>query len=102
VTVLTLGTSAVLGRFEGDRIAVDAALAFAVGVGLKALIAGSIAFAIAPFLGRGAAAGIAAAVMLAGYLRNSYRTVVNAFDLPASLAWFAPPRHPGADHSGLR
>lgn len=87
--VLTWVTGALFGRFEGDAVALDAAFAFAVGVGLKALVAGSVAFAIAPFLGRGPAAGIAGAVMLAAYLLNSYRTVVSAFDGPASLAWFA-------------
>jgi ABC-2 type transport system permease protein len=89
LAVLAWATGAIFGRFEGDPIALDAAFAFAAGVGLKALVAGSIAFAIAPFLGRGAAAGIAGAVMLAAYLLNSYRTVVPAFDGPANLAWFA-------------
>jgi ABC-2 type transport system permease protein len=89
LSVLTWATGVIFGRFEGDPVPLDAAFGFAAGVGLKALIAGSIAFAIAPFLGRGAAAGIAGAVMLAAYLLNSYRTVVTTFDGPASLAWFA-------------
>ncbi len=89
VGVLTWLTGANFAKFEGDSIAVDAAFAFAVGVALKALIAGSIAFAIAPILGRGAAAGIAGAVMLAAYLLNSYRGVAPAFDGPANLAWFS-------------
>ena len=89
VGVLTWMTGAAFAKFEGDSVTVDAAGAFAVGIGLKALIAGSIAFAIAPVLGRGAAAGIAGCVMLAGYLLSSYRVVVSAFDGPANLAWFA-------------
>ena len=89
VGVLTWMTGAGFARFEGDSVAIDATFAFVVGIGLKALIAGSIAFAIAPVLGRGAAAGIAGGVMLAGYLLNSYRVVVPAFDGPANLAWFA-------------
>ena len=89
VGLLTWVTGAGFARFEGDDIAVDATFAFVVGIGLRGLIAGSIAFAIAPVLGRGAAAGIAGGVMLAGYLLNSYRVVVPAFDAPASLTWFA-------------
>lgn len=89
LSVLTWATGVVFGRFEGDPVAPDAAFAFAAALGLKALIAGSVAFAIAPFLGRGAAAGIAGAVTLAAYLLDSYRTIVTVFDGPASLAWFA-------------
>ncbi len=65
-----------------------AAISFAIGLGIRALIAGSIAFALAPFLGRGAAAGIAGALMLGGYVVNSYRTVVPAFDALAGGTWF--------------
>ncbi len=89
VGVLLWVAGAQLGRFEGDSIAIGAAAAFVVAVGLKALVAGSVAFAIAPVLGRGAAAGFAGAAMLASYLLNSYRTVVPAFDVPANLGWFA-------------
>jgi ABC-2 type transport system permease protein len=52
-------------------------------------MAGSIAFALAPYFGRGAAAGIAGAVMLGGYVINSYRTVVPAFDTLSGGTWFA-------------
>lgn len=87
--VLTWLTGVLFATFETDAIAPAAAFAFVAGVGLKALIAGSVAFALAPVLGRGAAAGLAGAVMLAGYLLNSYRAVVTVFDGPANLAWFA-------------
>ncbi|MHB8958097.1 MAG: hypothetical protein ACYDAN_00525 [Candidatus Limnocylindrales bacterium] len=89
LALLTWLTGLALGRFDSDSIAPGAAVAFAVGIGLKALIAGSVAFALAPILGRGAAAGLAGGLMLAAYLLNSYRTVVPAFDTPANLAWFA-------------
>jgi ABC-2 type transport system permease protein len=75
--------------FPGDSVSPAAAASFAVGIGIRALVAGSIAFAVAPFLGRGAAAGIAGAVMLAGYVINSYRTVVPAFDTLSGGTWFA-------------
>jgi len=73
----------------GDSISPSAAISFAVGLGIRALIAGSIAFALAPLLGRGAAAGIAGALMLGGYVIDSYRTVVPAFDTLANATWFS-------------
>ena len=45
-------------------------LGFALWVGLVALAAGSVAFALAPFLGRGASAAIAGAVLLGRLLRQ--------------------------------
>jgi ABC-2 type transport system permease protein len=44
---------------------------------------------LASFVGRGAAAGLAGGLMLAGYVLNSYRALVPAFDVPAILTWFA-------------
>ncbi len=88
IGALAWATGAFFGKFPEDSIAPDAALGFALGLGLKALIAGSIAFAIAPILGR-AAAGLAGALMVAGYLLNSYRTAVPAFEGPSNLLWFA-------------
>jgi ABC-2 type transport system permease protein len=82
-------TGAAFAKMPGDPIAPDAAIAFAVGLGLKALIAGSIAFALAPLLGRGAAAGIAGALMLASYVIQSYRAVVPAFDSAAGASWLS-------------
>jgi ABC-2 type transport system permease protein len=73
----------------GDTISASAATSFAIGLGVRALMAGSIAFAIAPLLGRGAAAGIAGALMLGGYVVYSYRAVVPAFDAIAGATWFS-------------
>lgn len=89
IGVLAWATGAFFGKLDGDSIAPDAAFGFAVGLGLKALVAGSVAFAIAPILGRGAAAGLAGALMVAGYVLNSYRTAVPAFEGPSNLVWFA-------------
>ncbi len=89
VAIAAWATGVAFAKMPGDPIAPDAAIAFAVGLGLKALIAGSIAFALAPLVGRGAAAGIAGALMLAGYVIYSYRTVVPAFDSAARATWFS-------------
>jgi ABC-2 type transport system permease protein len=76
-------------KMPGDEIPPEAAIGFAVGLGAKALVAGSVAFALASLVGRGAAAGLAGALMLGGYVLNSYRALVPAFDAPANLTWFA-------------
>ncbi len=82
-------TAAVFGTQPGDSVTPLAAIGFALWVGLIGLAAGSVAFALAPFLGRGGAAGIALFIFYAGYLFNGYSTVVPAFAGPANLSWFA-------------
>src|SRR5512140_120951 len=89
VAIVTWATGVGAASMPGDAIAPVAAISFAVGLGIGALIAGSIAFALAPFVGRGAAAGIAGAVMLGGYVVDSYRTVVPAFATLAGATWFS-------------
>ncbi len=89
LALIIWATGAAFAKLEGDAIAPGAALAFAVGTGLKALIAGSMAFALAPLFGRGTAAGLAGALMLGGYVVNSYRAFVPAFDSAAGLTWFS-------------
>ncbi|MGH2513891.1 MAG: hypothetical protein ACRDGQ_14570 [Candidatus Limnocylindrales bacterium] len=79
---------AAFGDLPGDAIPPLDAIGFALLVGLIGLASGSVAFAIAPFLGRAAAAGIAGAVLFAGYLLSGYESVVPAFALPAHLSWF--------------
>jgi ABC-2 type transport system permease protein len=78
-----------LGRFEGDAVDPVAAAAFGAGVFVRSLVAGAVAFAIAPLLGRGPAAGIAGAVMLGSHVVHSYRTVVPAFEVADRATWFA-------------
>lgn len=89
VGVVSWATGALVGRLPGDAIDPGAAAAFAVGIAVRALVAGSVAFALAPLLGRGTAAGIAGALMLGGYVIHSYRTVVPAFDSIAGATWFS-------------
>ncbi len=89
VAILAWATGVVGSTLPGDAISPLAAISFAIGLGIRALVAGSIAFALAPFFGRGAAAGIAGALMLGGYVIQSYRTVVPAFDALANATWFS-------------
>ena len=89
VAFITWATAAAFAKLPGDEIPAGAAIGFALGLGLKGLIAGSVAFALAPVLGRGAAAGLAGAIMVAGYVLNSYRAFVPAFDVAAGATWFS-------------
>ena len=79
---------AAFGTLPGDAIAPDRAIGFALWVGMVGIASGSVAFALAPLVGRASAAGIAGAVMLGGYFINGYRATVPAFAHVADLTWF--------------
>jgi ABC-2 type transport system permease protein len=72
----------------GDEISLVSAAGYAVWLGLLALVAGSLAFALGPFVGRGAAAGIAGAVAFAGFILNGYQVPVPALAPFANLTWW--------------
>lgn len=83
--------SVLAGRFgtlPGDAISLADGAGFALWAGLLALASGSIAFALAPVIGRAGAAGIAGAVLMGGDLVNGYRAAVPAFAGPANVTWF--------------
>jgi ABC-2 type transport system permease protein len=83
------GASLVYGDAAlGDTIPPLNAIGFSLWVGLTALAAGGLAFALAPILGRGGSAGIAGAVMVVGYVVNGYAASVPGFSLLADLSWF--------------
>jgi len=75
-------------KLPGDAISVSAAAGYAIWLGLLALIAGSIAFALAGFVGRGSAVGIAGTVMFAGFILNGYQAAIPALAPLANLTWF--------------
>lgn len=85
---LTAIAGSAFAALEGDEIPAGATFAFAGWLGLMALAAGSIAFALAPFVGRGAAAGIAGAIMFGGFLLNGYQTAIPELAPFANLTWF--------------
>jgi ABC-2 type transport system permease protein len=79
---------AVNGRLPGDEISVTAAFAYALQLALMGLAAGSLAFALSQFLGRGAGIAISGALMFAGFLLNGYQGAVPALAPLANLTWF--------------
>ena len=72
----------------GDEISVLQAFAYSVWMGLIALVGGALAFALAPFVGRGAAAGIAGFVTFAGFILNGYQQPVPELAPFANLTWW--------------
>lgn len=72
----------------GDEISVAQAFGYAVWLGLMALVAGGLAFALAPFVGRGAAAGISGFVTFAGFILNGYQQPVPELAPFANLTWW--------------
>jgi ABC-2 type transport system permease protein len=72
----------------GDGISVVSGLGFAIWVGLIALASGSVAFVLAPILGRGGAAGIAGMVLIGSFVIGNYAPYVPALDTVSSLSWF--------------
>lgn len=72
----------------GDEISLVSAFGYASWLGLIALAGGALAFALGPFVGRGAAAGIAGAVTFAGFILNGYQQAVPALAPFANLTWW--------------
>ena len=91
-TVVAFVSIAIAGNafavLPGDEISVLSAFAYAIWLGLMALIGGAIAFALGPFVGRGAAAGIAGAITFAGFILNGYQGAVPELAPFANLTWW--------------
>jgi len=85
VSLVVVGT---MSKLPGDAISVSAAAGYAIWLGLLALVAGSVAFALAGFVGRGSAVGIAGTVMFAGFILNGYQAPIPALAPLANLTWF--------------
>ena len=73
----------------GDEIALADAAGFALLTGMLMLACGSVAFAVAPLLGRTRAVALGLAVLFGGYLLASYGTLSDAIDALAPLSWFS-------------
>jgi ABC-2 type transport system permease protein len=90
--VVAMGSIAIAGnafaRLPGDEITLLSAFGYAIWLGLLALAGGALAFALGPFVGRGAAAGIAGAVTFAGFIVNGYQEPVPALEPFANLTWW--------------
>jgi ABC-2 type transport system permease protein len=81
-------TGIVFATLPGDEIPISAALANAALMGLLGLTAGSLAFALAQFIDRGGAAGVAAVLLFGGWIVHGYREALPALEWLAPLSWF--------------
>jgi ABC-2 type transport system permease protein len=72
----------------GDEIPLQAAAGYAIWLGLLSIASGSVAFALAPFVGRGSAAGVAGAIMFGGFIINGYQAAIPSLAPLANLSWF--------------
>jgi ABC-2 type transport system permease protein len=88
LAIVTYVGTQVFATVPGDALPVEAAVGFALWVGLIGLVSGSVAWALAPFVGRASAAGVAGALLLGGYVVSGYSTSVPALQLPADFSWF--------------
>jgi ABC-2 type transport system permease protein len=86
ISLVVVGST--ISGLPGDEISVTAAAGYALWLGLLGLVAGSVAFAIAPFLGRGAATGFATAILFGGFLLNGYQSAIPQLAPLANLTWF--------------
>jgi len=78
----------VFAKLPGDEISLLSAFGYAIWLALIALAGGSLAFALGPFVGRGAAAGIAGAVTFGGFIVNGYSEPVPGLAPFANLTWW--------------
>ena len=76
------------GTLPGDELPLGSAFGYSLWLMLLALAAGSVAFALGPFVGRGSAAGIAGAVTFGGWIVNGYQAAIPQLAPFANLTWF--------------
>lgn len=89
LVLATVVASSVFGVAElGDEIAFSGAVGFALWVGLMGLVSGAVAFALAPLVGRGSAAGVAGAVLLGSFFLGGYAPYVPELEPLAVVSWF--------------
>jgi ABC-2 type transport system permease protein len=72
----------------GDEIGLGAALAHGIWLGAMAIVPGSIAWLLAPIAGRGAAAGVAAVVMVGSFVATGYREAMPLFESVDAVSFF--------------
>ncbi len=88
IGLLTWLAAVAFARLPGDDINLADALVHAGAMALCGLVAGAVAFAAAPWLGRGASAGIGALALVGAYLAWSYGGTVDALGAVRGLSWF--------------
>jgi ABC-2 type transport system permease protein len=86
LALLFVGSS--VNGLPGDEITLGMAGGYALWLFLLGIAAGAVAFALAPFVGRGSAAGVAGAILFGGFIVNGYQAAVPTLAPLANLTWF--------------
>ena len=92
LVLFTVGTYAAVtafGTLPGDAVGIDAVLAHAAWLYVVALAPGALAFAVAPFLGRGGALGVGGVTLFASFIVSGYSATVTALEPLRPLSYFA-------------
>jgi ABC-2 type transport system permease protein len=87
--VITWLSGVAFAVLPGDEIALPSALGQALLYGLLMLAAGSLSFAVAPFVGRTRALAFGLIALFAGYLINSYASLSPVIDALRPLSWYS-------------
>lgn len=80
---------AVFGTLPGDQVGVDAVLAHAAWLYVMALAPGALAFAVAPYVGRGGALAAGGIALFASFIVNGYSSTVAALEALEPLSYFS-------------
>jgi ABC-2 type transport system permease protein len=88
-SLLTWLTTIAFAVVPGDEVAMTSVLAHYALTGVLMLAAGSVAFAAAPLLGQGRAAGLGFAILFGMFLVNSYAALSPAIEAAQPMSWFA-------------
>ena len=89
LALITWFVGLAFASLPGDEISIGAALGQAALYGLLMLAAGSVAFAMAPFVGRTRAAAFGLITLFAGYLINSYASLSPTIDALRPVSWYS-------------
>ena len=89
VTVISIAIAGTRNAvLPGDELSMTQAFGYAIWMVLMALAAGSVAWALGPFIGRGSAAGIAGFITIAGFILTGYQAPVPELAPVANVTWF--------------
>ena len=77
------------GTLPGDEVGLDAVLAHAAWLYVVALVPGALAFAVAPFLGRGGGLAVGGIGLFASFIVSGYASTLSALEPLEPLSYFS-------------
>jgi ABC-2 type transport system permease protein len=92
ILLFAIGTYAAVeafGTLPGDEVGPEAVLAHGAWLYVVALVPGALAFAVAPFLGRGGGLAVGGVALFASFIVNGYSSTVTALQPLEPLSYFS-------------